>query len=196
MTILAFVVLIVAGSVWVALNPQWVLALGHWGYLGAFLIGLISSATIILPAPGIALLIAMGTALDPLLLGVVAAAGSASGRTHRLLRRSHRSRARSGRAASALRAHPLLHRQIWRRRHTRPGLHTVPFLRSRRHHRRHVAHAHPHLPGCGLHWQQPEILRPHLAGSRSALLCCCTSSIHRSLAHSSPKLLLIGPAWE
>ena len=79
MTILAFVVLIVAGSVWVALNPQWVLALGHWGYLGAFLIGLISSATIILPAPGIALLIAMGTALDPLLLGVVAAAGSAVG---------------------------------------------------------------------------------------------------------------------
>ena len=77
--VLALVVLIVAGSVWVALNPEWVLALGHWGYLGAFLIGMISSATIILPAPGIALVIAMGTALDPLLLGVVAAAGSALG---------------------------------------------------------------------------------------------------------------------
>jgi membrane protein YqaA with SNARE-associated domain len=76
---LAAVVLIFAGSVWVALNPEWVLALGHWGYLGAFLIGLISSATIILPAPGIALVIAMGTALDPLLLGVVAAAGSSLG---------------------------------------------------------------------------------------------------------------------
>jgi membrane protein YqaA with SNARE-associated domain len=77
--VVAVVVLIAAGSVWVALNPQWVLALGHWGYLGAFLIGLISSATIILPAPGIALVIAMGTALDPLLLGIVAAAGSSLG---------------------------------------------------------------------------------------------------------------------
>lgn len=79
MTIFALVLVIVMGSVWITLNPQWVLRLGHWGYLGAFLVGLISSATIILPAPGIALLIAMGTALDPLLLGVVAAAGSALG---------------------------------------------------------------------------------------------------------------------
>lgn len=79
MTVLALTLLIVAGSVWIAVNPQWVVQLGHWGYIGAFLIGLISSATIILPAPGLALLIAMGTALDPLLLGVIAAMGSACG---------------------------------------------------------------------------------------------------------------------
>lgn len=75
----AVVLLIIAFSVWVALNPKWVLGLGHWGYLGAFLIGLISSATVILPAPGLALLIAMGTALDPIIIGIVAAAGSSLG---------------------------------------------------------------------------------------------------------------------
>ena len=79
MSVVAIVLLIIAGSVWVALNPQWVLQFGRWGYLGAFLIGMVSSATIILPAPGIALLIAMGAALDPLLLGIVAAMGCALG---------------------------------------------------------------------------------------------------------------------
>jgi membrane protein YqaA with SNARE-associated domain len=52
---------------------------GTWGYVGAFVISLIASATIILPAPGIAVVIAMGTALDPVLLGIVAGIGSAFG---------------------------------------------------------------------------------------------------------------------
>src|SRR5690606_18771917 len=62
-----------------ALNPQWVMGFGTWGYVGAFIISLIASATIILPAPGIAVVIAMGTALDPVLLGIVAGLGSAVG---------------------------------------------------------------------------------------------------------------------
>lgn len=66
-------------SLWLALNPEWVMGFGHWGYLGAFLISLVASATIILPAPGIAVVIAMGTALDPALLGIVAGLGSAVG---------------------------------------------------------------------------------------------------------------------
>jgi membrane protein YqaA with SNARE-associated domain len=66
-------------SLWLALHPEWVLRLGRWGYLGAFLISLVASATIILPAPGIAVVIAMGTALDPVLLGIVAGLGSAIG---------------------------------------------------------------------------------------------------------------------
>jgi membrane protein YqaA with SNARE-associated domain len=70
---------ITAVSLWLALNPQWVMSFGHWGYLGAFLISLVASATIILPAPGIAVVIAMGTALDPVLLGIVAGLGSAVG---------------------------------------------------------------------------------------------------------------------
>src|SRR5215204_1940888 len=73
------IVLITIASFWLALNPQWVLRFGSWGYVGAFFISLIASATIILPAPGIAVVIALGTALDPVLLGIVAGIGSAIG---------------------------------------------------------------------------------------------------------------------
>jgi membrane protein YqaA with SNARE-associated domain len=75
----AVIVLITAASFWLALNPQWVIGFGNWGYVGAFVISLIASATIILPAPGIAVVIAMGTALDPVILGIVAGIGSAIG---------------------------------------------------------------------------------------------------------------------
>lgn len=73
------IVVITAASFWLAFNPEFVLRFGNWGYLGAFLISLIASATIILPAPGIAVVIAMSTALDPVLLGIVAGIGSAFG---------------------------------------------------------------------------------------------------------------------
>jgi membrane protein YqaA with SNARE-associated domain len=75
----ATIILITAASFWLALNPQWVLGLGEWGYVGAFFISLVASATILLPAPGIAVVIAMGTALDPVMLGIVAGIGSAFG---------------------------------------------------------------------------------------------------------------------
>lgn len=76
---IAVILLITVASFWLALNPQWVMGFGHWGYVGAFVISLVASATIILPAPGIAVVIAMGTALDPVLLGIVAGMGSAVG---------------------------------------------------------------------------------------------------------------------
>lgn len=66
-------------SLWLALNPEWVMRLGRWGYVGAFLISLFASATIILPAPGIAVVVAMSAALDPVTLGIVAGLGSAVG---------------------------------------------------------------------------------------------------------------------
>lgn len=75
----AVILLITVASFWLALNPEWVLRFGNWGYVGAFVISMIASATIILPAPGIAVVIAMGTALDPVLLGIVAGIGSAIG---------------------------------------------------------------------------------------------------------------------
>jgi len=71
--------LITAISLWLAFNPRWVQQFGRWGYLGAALISLITSATIFLPAPGIALVIAMGGALDPLYLSMAAGLGSAVG---------------------------------------------------------------------------------------------------------------------
>jgi membrane protein YqaA with SNARE-associated domain len=73
------VVLIVVVSFWLALNPEWVLRFGSWGYVGAFFVSLVASATIVLPAPGLAVVIAMSTALDPVLLGIVAGLGSAFG---------------------------------------------------------------------------------------------------------------------
>lgn len=76
---IAIIVLICVVSFWLALNPVWVQRFGHWGYVGAFVISLIASATIVLPAPGIVVVIAMGAALNPLLLGVVAGLGSAVG---------------------------------------------------------------------------------------------------------------------
>lgn len=73
------IIAIFSASIWLAINPEWVMGFGRWGYLGAFLISLVASATIILPAPGIAVIMAMGAALDPVLLGIVAGIGSAVG---------------------------------------------------------------------------------------------------------------------
>ena len=53
--------------------------LGAYGYAGAFIISLLSSATIIFPAPGWAVVVAMSATLDPLLLGLTAGVGSAIG---------------------------------------------------------------------------------------------------------------------
>lgn len=52
---------------------------GNYGYLGAFLSGLISNATIILPVPGILVLFALGTVLNPVLVGLVGATGGIIG---------------------------------------------------------------------------------------------------------------------
>ena len=73
------ILVVTVGSFWLLLHPAWVVWAGQWGYVGAFFISLISSATIILPAPGIAVVVAMGGALDPIVLGTVAGVGSAFG---------------------------------------------------------------------------------------------------------------------
>jgi membrane protein YqaA with SNARE-associated domain len=49
------------------------------GYSGIFAVSVLSSATIILPAPSLALVFAMGSALPPLLVGLAAGAGEALG---------------------------------------------------------------------------------------------------------------------
>ncbi len=53
--------------------------LSVYGYVGAFLIALLGSATIILPSPAFAAIIAMSASLDPVLLGIVAGIGSGLG---------------------------------------------------------------------------------------------------------------------
>lgn len=53
--------------------------LGAYGYPAVFLISLLSNAALLLPTPGIALVIAAGGSLDPVLVGVVAGLGAAMG---------------------------------------------------------------------------------------------------------------------
>lgn len=54
-------------------------SLGKWGLLGIFLINIIGSATLFIPAPAIATVVAGGVVFNPLLVAVVAALGSAIG---------------------------------------------------------------------------------------------------------------------
>jgi membrane protein DedA with SNARE-associated domain len=50
-----------------------------YGYLGAFLIGFLGNATVILPAPSLAFTAALGGFLNPILVGVAVGAGEALG---------------------------------------------------------------------------------------------------------------------
>ena len=54
-------------------------ALQELGYIGVFLTMLLTSATLVLPAPGLAFVFFLGKTLNPLILGVVAGAGSTLG---------------------------------------------------------------------------------------------------------------------
>jgi len=54
-------------------------AFRQMGYAGIFLISLISSATVLLPLPGFAVVFAMGAYLNPLFVGIAAGAGSGIG---------------------------------------------------------------------------------------------------------------------
>ena len=56
-----------------------ILALGDWGYLGAFLVNGLSSASIILPAPGGVLIAIMGQDFNPFLIGIAAGIGGSLG---------------------------------------------------------------------------------------------------------------------
>jgi uncharacterized membrane protein YdjX (TVP38/TMEM64 family) len=53
--------------------------MGSTGYVGIFLTMLLTSATLILPAPGLALVFVLGKVFNPLALGIVAGAGSTLG---------------------------------------------------------------------------------------------------------------------
>lgn len=73
------VLAIVVGAFWLGTQRELVQRFSQWGYLSSFLISLIGSATVILPAPGLALILALGAHLNPVLLGIVAGFGSGLG---------------------------------------------------------------------------------------------------------------------
>ena len=60
---------------------EWILQLGSWGYLGAFLINGISNATIFFPAPGAVIIMIMAQDYNPFILGLVAGLGGSVGST-------------------------------------------------------------------------------------------------------------------
>ena len=70
---------ITIASVWILFNPDLLSRFKNWGYFGAFVINIVASATLILPVPGVALVLAMSTQLNPWVLCIVSGAGSAIG---------------------------------------------------------------------------------------------------------------------
>jgi len=76
---LLVVVLVLAISVGILALRDRFAELGAVGYFGIFLVSLVGNATVILPAPSLALVFAMGSALSPLLVGLVAGTGEALG---------------------------------------------------------------------------------------------------------------------
>jgi membrane protein YqaA with SNARE-associated domain len=73
------VLIVIAITATVFVFRDQVADLETYGYLGAFLIAVATSATIILPVPGIVLIGALGAAYNPVLIGLAAGAGSALG---------------------------------------------------------------------------------------------------------------------
>jgi uncharacterized membrane protein YdjX (TVP38/TMEM64 family) len=58
---------LVAGGLFMADEER----MRSWGYLGGFVISLVSSATVVVPAPGAVLILQMAETLNPFILGVV-----------------------------------------------------------------------------------------------------------------------------
>ncbi len=71
--------LVIGLMVLILLFPEKIKELGKYGYLGAFLISLLSNATIVIPAPGWAVISALAIIFNPWLIGVLAGLGAAIG---------------------------------------------------------------------------------------------------------------------
>ncbi|MFC1967015.1 YqaA family protein, partial [Chloroflexota bacterium] len=53
--------------------------IGNYGYIGAFLVALLSCATIVVPVPGLIVVFTLGAVLDPLIVGLVSGVGGTIG---------------------------------------------------------------------------------------------------------------------
>lgn len=78
LSILIFVA-VLAITVYLFLIQDKLSALGDAGYLGVFVVSLAANATIVLPMPSLLLILPLATVLNPLFVGLVAAAGGAIG---------------------------------------------------------------------------------------------------------------------
>jgi uncharacterized membrane protein YdjX (TVP38/TMEM64 family) len=71
--------LVIGITVGITLNRDHLEALAALGYGGAFMVMLLSNATLVLPTPGLIFVFALGSSLHPLLLGVTAGLGAVLG---------------------------------------------------------------------------------------------------------------------
>lgn len=71
--------LVIALSAGIALYGDRLSGLGAYGYPGLFILNALASATLILPAPGLALAFGAGASLEPWLVGLAVGAGSTFG---------------------------------------------------------------------------------------------------------------------
>jgi membrane protein YqaA with SNARE-associated domain len=76
---LAILVAVVAITIFIFSIRDQAEQLAGYGYPGIFVLSLLSNATLILPAPGIALTFAMGAVFNPIFVALAAGAGSALG---------------------------------------------------------------------------------------------------------------------
>ncbi len=70
---------VIAISVWIFSIRDKASELAAFGYPGIFIISLMANATVILPAPGVAIVFAMGAIFNPFFVGLVSGAGSGIG---------------------------------------------------------------------------------------------------------------------
>jgi uncharacterized membrane protein YdjX (TVP38/TMEM64 family) len=74
------ILLIVIGiSVYIFMIRDQAAKFAAYGYPGIFLISILANGTILLPAPGIAIVFAMGGVFNPFFVGIVSGAGAAIG---------------------------------------------------------------------------------------------------------------------
>jgi membrane protein YqaA with SNARE-associated domain len=72
-------VFVIALSVLIFIYRDYVALLGVYGYIGAFFIALVGSASLIMPVPSWVIIAALGAALNPWIIGTVAAVGGTIG---------------------------------------------------------------------------------------------------------------------
>ena len=76
--ILALVVVIVITAYIISIRSH-VEEFKQYGYLGVFFVALLANATVFIPAPGVAIIYAMGAVFNPLYVGLAAGTGGAIG---------------------------------------------------------------------------------------------------------------------
>lgn len=78
---IAVLLLVIGISVFVFLIRDQAARFTQYGYPGIFLISLLANATVLLPAPGVAVVFAMGSVFPPYFVALAAAAGATLGET-------------------------------------------------------------------------------------------------------------------